>query len=215
MKKLILIFITIIIFLSMTSCMEEAINNTETNESINENENHSVPYSVSFSSIAEIKDFLSSAKGSSAQYEEFAQKNNINISITQSFAKSVATNIERNDIPLPKSDLVADEFAATYYLNRNELDIIYRINGIRYRFIYKYDETSSLERTVSPVLEDLNLGSYFFDLYQGDECFVGEIVTESAVIQLVVYDTKETSNVNFNAFNMGILSNADSSDLIK
>ena len=162
------------------------------------------PYSVSFSSITEMKDFFNSAKGSAAQYEEFIQQNNINASITQSHAQHMATNVEQNDIPLVTSNSVADDFGATYYLDRNELDIIYKINGIRYRFVYRYNKTSSSVRTTSPVLENVNLGTYVFDLYQGDGCFVGELVTDSAVVQVVVY-AEQISDVALQVFNMGAL----------
>ena len=167
-----------------------------------------VPYSVSFSSIAEMKDFLNSAKGSAAQYEEFIQQNNINASITQSHAQHMATNVEQNDIPLVTSNSVADDFGATYYLDRNELDIIYKINGIRYRFVYKYNKTSSFAPTTPPVLENVNLGTYVFDLYQGDGCFVGELVTDFAVVQVVVY-AEQTNDVALNVFNMEVLQNHD------
>ena len=173
---------------------------------VDADENYDVPpYSVSFSSIAEMKDFLNSAKGSAAQYEEFIQQNNINAaSITQSHAQHMATNVEQNDIPLVTSNSVADDFGATYYLDRNELDIIYKINGIRYRFVYRYNKTSTFAPTTPPVLENVNLGTYVFDLYQGDGCFVGELVTDSAVVQVVVY-AEQTSDIALQVFNMEAL----------
>ena len=174
---------------------------------INQDENHNVPYSISFSSIAEMKDFLNSTKGNIAQYEEFIQDHNINTSITQSYAQKIATNVELNDVPLVKSNWVVDEFAATYYLDRNELDIIYKVNGIRYRFVYKYNGTSSVDRTTAPIFEDLKLGTYVVDLYQGDECFVGEVVTDFVVIQIVIY-TERSNDVALNIFNMETLLNS-------
>jgi len=203
---------------------DEPINNTETvddftgdnhindkdlesNDVINQDENHNVPYSISFSSIAEMKDFLNSTKGNIAQYEEFIQDHNINTSITQSYAQKIATNVELNDVPLVKSNWVVDEFAATYYLDRNELDIIYKVNGIRYRFVYKYNGTSSVDRTTAPIFEDLKLGTYVVDLYQGDECFVGEVVTDFVVIQIVIY-TERSNDVALNIFNMETLFNS-------
>lgn len=210
MKKLILFVVTIFLCLSMISCEEKNINNNENgsepNDNISQEGNHTPPYSVSFSSITEMKDFLNSTKGNTAQYEEFIQKNNTNIFITHSNAQSIAKNVEQNDIPLVKSDRIAYEFAATYNLDRNELDLIYRIDGIRYRFVYKYNETSSFVRTTSPVLKGLNLGTYVVDLYQGDECFVGELVTDFAVVQIVVY-TEQTSDVTLNVFDMEALQN--------
>ena len=224
MKKLTLFAITIFLCLLMISCKEDPQNNRAqyddnsqsnnhiketdlgSNDNINQGENHNVPYLVSFSSIAEMEDFFSSTKGNIAQYEEFIQENNINTSISQSHAQTIVAKVESGDIPLVKSDWVVDDFAATYYLDRNELDMIYQINGIRYRFVYRYDKTSTSVRTTSPVLKDLNLGTYVVDLYQGEECFVGELVTASAVIQIVVY-TERTSDVALNAFNMGRLQN--------
>ena len=220
MKKIILFIVMAFLCLSITSCEEETINNTDNdnptvdngvndsdlklNDDINQNENHHTPYLVSFSSITEMKDFINSTKGNTAQYEKFVQENSINTAITQSSAQNIAKNIEQNNIPLVKSTSAVDEFGATYYLDRNELDIIYKINGIRYRFIYRYNKTSSLERTTSPILEDQKLGTYIVDLYQGDECFVGELITNYAVVQIVVY-TEQTNDVTLNVFNMGAL----------
>ena len=178
----------------------------ETDNNVDQNEIHSTPYLISFSSITEMKDFLNSAKGNATQYGKFVQAHNINTSITQKDAQSIVTNVERNDIPLAKSDSVIDDFGATYYLDRNELDIIYKINGIRYRFVYKYNKTSSIDRTTAATLENLNLGAYVVDLYQGDGCFVGELVTDSVVIQIVVY-AKQANDIALNVFNMGELSN--------
>lgn len=177
----------------------------KSNNTGKQKDNTDPPLMVPFSSVAEIKAFLDSAKGSAAGYAAFMKGKNMGTSISQSRAQTMAANIEQNDMPLIKSDALVEGFGATYYVDGDRLDIIYGINNIRYRFICKYNQTTPSVRTAPPVLTGVNLGSYTLDLYQGDACLVGEVVTDSAVIQLIVY-TGQVNDVALNLFDMGSLS---------
>ena len=177
-------------------------------DNVNQNAGHSVPSpSVSFFSMAGFKDFLDHARVSAAHYEEFVRAHHISPLVTQEYAQDIRGHVERADLPFVISDKAVDRFSATYYLDRNELDMIYLVEGIRYRFVYRYDETAVTDRTASPILKNQRLGAYTVDLYQGEDCFVGELVTNSAVVQIVVYTENET-DVMLNAFGMEALSDA-------
>lgn len=108
---------------------------------------------------------------------------------------------------MTKSNFTAEEFGATYYLDRNELDLIYKVNGIRYRFIYRYNASTSHARTTIPISENITLETYCVDLYQVDHRFVGETVTNGTNVQIVVY-TKDISKVevDLSAFDKGGIS---------
>ena len=135
----------------------------------------------------------------SAQYDQFVQDRHLNTAIKQVQAQSIADNIKMNDILVTNSNFTAEEFGATYYLDRNELDLVYKVNGVRYRFIYRYNDSTTQERTAAPVLENIILGTYRVDLYRGDHCFVGETTSGGANIQIVVY-TEDISKVDLSAF---------------
>ncbi len=182
--------------------------NTGTEEILNENnekdssENHptfSTPVQIVFTSIDDLQDFVVSSNGTSKQYEEYCDQKTIDPLITQKIAKQIALEIKSIDLPMANTEFY--EFAATYYADRNEMDVIYRLNGIRYIFVYKYDAVSVKLSESSLIAEDLLLGSHSFDLYQGDECLVGYIEYDDAVLQIII-DCNSIDDVSLHLFDM-------------
>ena len=221
MKRIVLVFVFIFLCMSVISCNKagqdevppskvgEISYTPETsNNDVSQNDNHRVPYSISFSSTADINDFLEAARGNSAQYDQFVQDRHLNTAIKQVQAQSIADNIKKNDILVTNSNFTAEEFGATYYLDRNELDLVYKVNGVRYRFIYRYNASTAQARTTIPISENIVLGAYRVDLYRGDHCFVGETTTDGTTVQIVVY-TEDISKVDLSAFDKAGISETE------
>ena len=220
MRKIILVLIIIFIGLSIVSCFDKSINtgnlsiseNTDINDFSNQNNvieddqfqegSTKVPYTILFSSVEEIKKFINVANGTDIQYREYAVQNNINLQITQDISKKIVSNIENHAFPSVKFNENVVDFAATYYLDRNEFDVIYKIEEVRYRFIYKYDETQNeYKMSTSPIRENFQLDAYSVDMFQGDDCLIGFIVDKSVVVQIVIYSDR-VDEIDFNVFSM-------------
>lgn len=219
MKKIILASVFIFLCISVMSCNKAEQNGTgafstasgateASNNDGGRNDDRQVPYSIPFSSTADINDFLEAARGSSAQYDRYVQERALNAAVKQTQAQSIADNIKMNDILVTNSNFTVEEFGATYYLDRSELDLVYKVNGVRYRFIYRYNDSTTQERTAAPVSENIILGTYRVDLYRGDQCFVGEVTADGTNIQIVVY-TEDISKVDLSAFDKAGISETE------
>ena len=136
--------------------------------------NPAPPETLTFSSLAEIGQFLATA------------------------------NLPATEFPILTGEQTADEFRCTYYADRKELDAIYKINGIRYRFIYCYQPSEPHVYDGEPILTDLALGSASLDLYQGANCFVGSYESGTTAVRVVVYTT-QAADVNLNQFTFQLL----------
>lgn len=201
MKKIIISTICIVLGIIFASCADSRRNSKNVGESMNDkttlntgqidSTNHpTVPTAICFSSIYEIQEFLTMAKSSEANFEKYSSSHDISNTINQKKAKKVMTNIISHPLPIANSNTVVDGFGATYYAERDQLDLVYRINNCRYRFIYSYNSVDTQKYEGAPVLKNVTMGSHMVDLYQGDDCLIGSITTETATITVIVYSNQ-------------------------
>ena len=114
----------------------------------------------------------------------------------------VAHNMEIVYLPVPSDGVMPEGFSANYNLYSNMLDIIYRIDGVRYRITYEYNKDTlpdMSERQV--VLSDVYLGDFLMDLYEGGDCLVGYFLDGAVRVGIVIYTT-DFENVSLDAFDM-------------
>lgn len=215
MKRTFFLIICLVAFLILTSCNSTNITDTEKNnskpdENINNSQGTSdgtVPVMVLFSSKDDIKEFILAATGTASQYTSFADKQTTTKLITYDTAKNVAANICECIFPNAKNNENVEGFGATYYVDRNELDVIYKINGIRYRFIYSFNTTKDYMREETPVLSNIPIGSSVLDLYQAESGgLFGSIIEGTTSIYIIVY-TEDLNSVDFDCFDFSVISN--------
>ncbi len=160
-----------------------------------------IPVMIPFDSIDEIGTFIASANGTAEQYASYAQETEPLINVSQKAARVMAAAMASVDIPRLQEGRACEGFGATYTPDRNELDIIYRVDGIRYRFVYQYGKTDAQLPSTAPVAENQALGDRSVDLYQGDGCLVGYVTEPSAVVQIVVY-TEQVEQASLQMFSL-------------
>ena len=180
-------------------------NSNETVDSESTDASYDVPLIITFSSINEISDFLTTSLGSPDEFQEYKEKQSIMHGLTHDNAKCISNMIVANPIPMPKAEIEPEGFGASYYSDRNELSIIYRVDGIRYRFIYRFGEPLSADTYNDfPVLTNCEIGDYKVDLYKTGDTISGDFISNSTLVHLVIY-TNNIEQVNLSFFNTEVI----------
>lgn len=112
---------------------------------------------------------------------------------------SASNDFSESRVFCNKADVTCESFSGTYYSERDELSLIYKVDDITYRFIYTFGATETHQYEGDPVLENVMIDSISFDLYQGDGCFVGTVMSGGAAIRIIVY-TEQVDDFNFGVF---------------
>ncbi len=166
-------------------------------------DNGEPPITVTFDSVQDIKPFIEVANGTSAKFEEYAAQKDLYYVIDQKVAQAMAHNMEIIDFPLISSKLTSENSGATYYVDRNELDVTYEIDGIRYRFIYSYNQKSipDLSKLYPVIKQNVSLGNYSLDLYEANDRLGGYYLDNSILVHVII-NTTDTSKASLDAFSM-------------
>lgn len=207
MKKIVPVIVCAIICIIFSSCnindienyMDDTIdveNQTEKNPN-----DHQIPTIIPFDSIDELQSFISAAKGSSSQYNDFANKHNMKGIITQETAQNVASMISSTPIPSTKNSKDIAVLGGTYYVERKELNLYYDVNGVRYCFTYEYDRTSNYEYEYELALDNIAFASLTIDIYNAGGCFIGSTIIGTTVLSVRIY-TEHKESVSFDGFGL-------------
>ena len=167
-------------------------------------DNGEPPITVIFDSVQDIKPFIEAANGTEAKFEEYAEKADLYYIINQKVAQAMAHNMEIMSFPVISSELTDENSYAIYYLERNELNIIYTVGEARYCFVYRYSQNSIpiIDSASQPLVkQNVQLGDYMLDLYEGSECLVGHFLDGQIAVQVVI-NAPEYSSVSLDAFSM-------------
>ena len=160
------------------------------------------PIMVVFDSVQDIPRFIDAANGTEAEFEKYAEQEDLYYAINQKVAQIIAHNMEIVYLPITSSKISDGDFGATYNVSSNTLDIIYRIDGGRYRFVFWFNKNDVPEITKLPVYEEnVKLGEILFTLYEGEECLFGYFLDDSVRAELIIY-TDNFEKVSLDAFDM-------------
>lgn len=201
MKQITKIILCVLVCLLITACsqsIDNTCNDPNKSEPSSSNNPNVPPNIISFSSIDELDEFLSISNSSTLLYNQYLDSKKLNLS--QKNAQNIASYIKDQSFPIIKTNITVDGFGATYYMDRNELDIKYRTNGTRYRFIYCF--TWTLEEhsySGTPIIENIVVGQSCVDLYQGDGCLVGSFLCGDAMVRVVV-EADDMTTISFDSF---------------
>lgn len=198
--------------ISQTDAAEDKPNNPDINQtdaSEDEINNPSVPIILTFSSYDELLEFVVASKGDEKQYQDHVDKKtsqNYSIKyISFDAAKKIATNFSVAPIPIVKENVEAFDFGATYYAERQELNLHYKIDGIRYCFMYRFGETELFKYEDTPVAK-VQLGNIEINMYKQKTAYVGPAFIDGVVCSAIIYTDFE-SKVSFDNFYLTYLSN--------
>ncbi|MBE6691910.1 MAG: hypothetical protein E7586_01080 [Ruminococcaceae bacterium] len=188
---------------------EEVISNVENHSSEEQFSNegssfsHDTPHAVSFDDLEGIKRFKSAASGTEEEFDKFIDEYMHGVIFEYNMSQNLVHGL--NSAPIPEvKDGILEGFGGTFTYERNELDLVYRVNGIRYRFTYLYDFEGKHIYEGKSVLNDVSIGAQKIDLYQVDDCYLGTIMDKTTAIAVAVY-TQEQNDINFDIFDFTMI----------
>ncbi len=218
-------FILCIFFLFLVSCDQDVHGDLSTTQSIEqttvrkteqqtdfEQINPEPPKTLLIESFRVLNDFVVAASGTQTQYDDFILKHNILNDVPYSVAQKIALNLCSTPIVELKNNVEQESFGCTYYVDRNELDLIYQVEGINYRFIYEYDKTSFFEPEDEPFLENVPLGSVTIGkMYQREYNWTSGYTMLGTVPVFVMVRSHHAEDVQFEDFDFTTFSAASPS----
>lgn len=155
---------------------------------------------LQFDSFEDMQKFTVAALGTKAEYDRYDEENKVsNHFINYDMSKVMASNISGTEILKVKSDVSVEDFSAVYYYERNEFDMIYKVDGVAYRLIYHLNSAERYTYEGKATLNNVSIGDLMFDLYQRDDRLVGAVMNGAICIQITVF-TDQPEMVNFNNF---------------
>lgn len=229
MKKFLALFLAIIIAITLVSCLDQkdtptpapdggdastTTTTTATTTTAKDNTpklplgypsggGGEPPTSLPFESVKEIQSFITAATGTEEEFNKYhAEEIAPLLGITYKASQAVYHNLGLVQLPMISSETTLEGFGASYNLSDNIFNITYRINGIRYRFIYRYNETGIPEITTAKVYnENARLGDTSLVLYEGQGCLFGYFNDNSIRVELIIY-TEDFESVSLDVFEM-------------
>lgn len=152
---------------------------------------------ASFDSIEDMATFIQATHGSEEEYVAMTP----DPIIDYLEARQIARYMESHTLPLPVDGQTVENFHAAYYASRNELVLVYRIEGVTYRFLCWYDATDAIYS--GSVLGMLTLDNYEFEMRrENDEFYAGFVPHGTTTLVAVVYSDAEVSDLSLEAFDL-------------
>ena len=202
MKKYCFLVLCLVISVFITSCAEvlpietststetpaenDEVSGSEIASDMSHEEIHEPPETLVFKNPDDLRGFIALADSSNEDIEQYKTNHPEAQLFVVKELSDISKKIKKSDIPKPEffnADI--NEFGGTYYSSRNELDLVYIVDGIRYRFVYSYDKPEQSYNGND--IEKCTFANHEFDLYEGDGCFVGSIYADYATIRIVIY----------------------------
>ncbi len=184
MKKLICLLVCLWVLLTATACANAPSSPTQP-------ANHFVPRIVTISSYEELHSFVAATSLTDAHQRSGFQDKNELLEFSQL--------MQAVGYPIASGMQETDTFKMQYRPEEGLYDIIYRLDGTRYRFVYtKFDSFTSRAGAVpivSYTIEDALLA-----LYQGVGCLVGEIYANGYQIRIIAEDYTDCNALAFKEF---------------
>jgi hypothetical protein len=149
------------------------------------------PVSEEFDTIGEIKRFFDTSTVSSGNSLGASHIKGVTDYHSQTEALSISNTVNALMIPVAKKSANAEGFGATWWPESKNLQIIYIIDGVQYRFIYFLKDHYPWVFD-DPIVEDVQVGPYVLDFETAeppvvfDSCFVSGIQIENQTVYLAI-----------------------------
>lgn len=140
------------------------------------------PISEDFDSIGEVKRFFDTSIDDSDISSELGDIKFVTDYYTQSEAIAISERANALFVPVVKQSVEAEGFGANWSPDKEHLVIIYRVDGVQYRFIYFFADHYPWVMD-EPVAEDVQVGPYTIDFKEledniADSVFAGYLQME-------------------------------------
>ena len=180
-----------------TNMQDSEINTTHESETKDlSNPQESAPIILRFNTFDEIIELVSVTNGTPEEISKYINEKYSLVS--ENDLKKVASIISEFSLPTIKSGERVTFLGGSYYANRNELNIYYRVNNVTYCFMYRVNETPDNMKD-APVLKNVVFGSDKIDFYDGDGSFIGLKYIDGVEI-VVEVKTEKASEICFDDF---------------
>lgn len=143
-------------------------------------------HTVDFASMDDVRWFISVVTLSDEEYRKSWSEHQTTLPMSRSQAAGYAEKLKAALYPsLPDPDV---EINATLTTDRNELDMIFRLNDVRYRFTYDFNcPTYDVE---VEIIAELSIGGYTFPIHKSglDGDWLGGFTkVGNATVSLIIY----------------------------
>ena len=176
--------------------------NEEIEITTTQNESPPAPPTVlEFLSIDEIKDFVIASWDTKENFYEYvaAQDKYALTALPYETRLEMSANIQSCDMPIIKENVILNDFGASYTEERDELDIRYIMDGIRYRFTYRFNYNKIHTNDSFPVAEGVKIGDREVDIYQNDYSFYATYSYGTTTVFVNIF-AENVSDVSFDCF---------------
>jgi len=169
------------------------------NEAVKNENPQSPQVIITFEKIEDISDLISAGLGTYEEFVKYKQEKNPDILISQEDVQVAAKVIAAFSIPITENSDQVEYLGGNYYIERAELNLYYKVNGIRYCFTYEYGKKSSYKYEGDLVIENAMFGSEKIDIYKVSGGFIGSMMDRAGVVSVRIY-SNDKSSVSFENF---------------
>ena len=169
----------------------------EAETEISDDQPEEPPLMAVFDSIETMVAFLQATHGSEDEYAAMTTDSTIHYSD----ACQIARYLESHTLPLPVTGQTVENFRATYYANRNELVMIYQIDGIYYRFLCGYNAPDMIYS--GSVVGMMTLDQYELEMRrENDQFYSGSVSHGTTTLTAIIYSDADVSTWSLEAFDL-------------
>lgn len=203
-KRYFSLIICILLAVMLVACSDTISEQPDTNVQIKATEetsqssvNHRPIDRPSFQSMAEVKEYLEQV---GTINQNASEEDQVDVS-------GIASTLLYPVLVNPSDDKA---FGATWYSEKNSMDVSYGIDGIQYRFTYFFGSDYVWETDEEPSVRGMKLGAYSVDFWPQEHVnfdvrFYGYVKTDDVYITITVTGN-EIDSPNFDAFDFVPLS---------
>ena len=161
------------------------------------------PETVSFSSEMELKTMMNAVERGEETFANFLQEYpRFATTASLSEMKLFKQKLETAGYPTVGSEKPVESFTMTYYAHNSspmDYQVVYRINGIRYRFVY-YENKEEESRLGQLPVDTYEIEGETIALYRGTDTLVGEIYKNGYQIRVTVLNYKSIDEISLEHF---------------
>ena len=188
--------------------VESDDNSMQTEQESEDNSYQEPPTIITFGLFTSLAELVSVADESYETIQKYIETNYPDHFINCNDIIKAAEVITTFCIPQTKSNQYAKYLSGNYYCDREELNLYYEIDGVRYRFTYRNTEEEKHKvDEENLLLEDVAYGDKTVDVYMSDDRMVGLDISDGIEVIVTIFsvDTSLPSSNMFDVFDFVML----------
>jgi hypothetical protein len=195
--------------------VESDDNSMQTEQESEDDSYQEPPTIITFGSFTSLAELVSVADESYETIQKYIETNYPDHFINCNDIINAAEVITTFCVPQTKSNQYAKYLSGNYYCDREELNLYYEIDGVKYRFTYRNTEEEKHQvDEESLLLEDVAYGDKTVDVYMSDDRMVGLDISDGIEVIVTIFsvDTSLPSSNMFDVFDFVMLADIPADD---